>query len=153
MVSKTYLVNAPFIFSAIWKTIKGFLPKATVDNVKICKDTKILQEIIDLADLPEFLGGYCKCSMGCINSDIGPWNPMGRKLDQFGAPMGFHKHKESISSLNTTATAATINISYSQEDEKPKDYYGYEFEFLKESDICAVKEILDCKNRRVSFSS
>ena len=93
LVSKTYLVNAPFIFSAIWKTLKGFLPKSTVENVLICRDTKILSEIIDIADLPEFLGGHCKCSNGCINSDIGPWNPMGRKLDQFGAPMRSHKHK------------------------------------------------------------
>ena len=61
MVSKTYVVNAPFIFNAIWKTIKGFLPKATVDNVQISRDAKILEEVIDPEDLPEFLGGHCKC--------------------------------------------------------------------------------------------
>ena len=81
---------------------------------------------------------------------------MGKKLDQFGAPVKSHKHKESISSLNTTATAATINISYSQEAEEieEKSNCDFELDFLKEEDICTIKEILDHKHQlRASISS
>lgn len=35
---------------------------------------------MDIENLPDFLGGNCKCEGGnCLGSNIGPWNPDGKR--------------------------------------------------------------------------
>jgi fructose-specific phosphotransferase system IIC component len=35
-----------------------------------------LLEYVDETNIPDFLGGACKCKGGCSNADIGPWYPI-----------------------------------------------------------------------------
>lgn len=74
----TYVVNAPFVFSACWSIVKGFLDERTVKKIKILGGSyqKSLLEEVDASALPKFLGGECTCEAqgGCMKSDVGPWN-------------------------------------------------------------------------------
>lgn len=41
--------------------------------------------MIDIENLPAFLGGQCDCKecgsqYGCMGPNVGPWNPKGEKL-------------------------------------------------------------------------
>lgn len=69
--------NAPYLFTACWCVIKGWLDEATVKKIHILgisyKDK--LLEMIDAENLPERYGGTCTCDgAGCGHTDVGPWN-------------------------------------------------------------------------------
>jgi hypothetical protein len=73
-----YVINAPFVFSACWSIVKGFLDERTTQKIKIIGGSyqKPLLEMIDAENLPKFLGGTCTCEGlgGCAKSNRGPWN-------------------------------------------------------------------------------
>lgn len=69
-----FVVNAPFVFSAAWSIVKGFLDERTVAKIKINPKQKEIFECIDENDLPVFLGGKCNCPGGCMKSEAGPWS-------------------------------------------------------------------------------
>jgi hypothetical protein len=82
MLGTMFIINSGFFFNAIWTMVKGFLDEKTRKKINIESSgyTKKLLELVEPYNLPEFLGGTCKCSNlpgGCIMSDIGPWNPDG----------------------------------------------------------------------------
>ena len=71
-----FIINAPFWFKAIWFIIKAFIDPKTVNKISILGDDylKELSMWIALENLPDFLGGKCKCEpVGCLYSDEGPW--------------------------------------------------------------------------------
>jgi len=72
---KMYIVNAPWIFSSLWSAISNFLDANTVAKISILKDNGFskLQEQIDVADIPKFLGGQCP-SGNWPEKQPGPWN-------------------------------------------------------------------------------
>ncbi|KMZ58044.1 Phosphatidylinositol/phosphatidylcholine transfer protein SFH3 [Zostera marina] len=59
---RMFIINAGPGFRMLWSTVLGG------------KYQSKLLEIIDARELPDFLGGTCKCTGGCIGSDKGPWN-------------------------------------------------------------------------------
>jgi hypothetical protein len=71
-----YIINAPMLFTAVWSVIKQLLDEVTVNKIHILGSSykKQLLECIDEENIPDFLGGSCKCPGGCVNADIGPWN-------------------------------------------------------------------------------
>ncbi len=71
-----YIINSPLLFTAIWSVIKQMLDEATVKKIEILGSNykKKLLEMIPAENIPDFLGGDCKCPGGCEHSDIGPWN-------------------------------------------------------------------------------
>ena len=75
-LSKMFIINAPALFTAVWKIIKAFLDERTSSKIEILGSNyeKHLLEAIDAENLPSSLGGTCNCPGGCENSDIGPWN-------------------------------------------------------------------------------
>jgi hypothetical protein len=78
ILGKSFLINAPFIFSMMWGIVKGFLDVKTVEKITVLKDNyaPVLLEHIDKDKLPKILGGECKCEGvegGCLFSDVGPW--------------------------------------------------------------------------------
>jgi len=64
----TFVINAPTIFSYVWKIVKPWLDPFTASKVRIHSDvpTKDLLECIDADQLPSIYGGTCKCQGGCI---------------------------------------------------------------------------------------
>lgn len=75
-LGKMLIINAPTSFKAMWQLIKPWLDKNTPKKIEVCGlnySAKLL-ELVESANLPEFLGGTCRCQGGCENSDAGPWN-------------------------------------------------------------------------------
>jgi len=75
-MGKFYIINAPSLFSTVWGLVKPMLDEVTAAKIVILgnKYQKALLENIDPENLPEKLGGSCKCEGGCEYSDAGPWN-------------------------------------------------------------------------------
>ncbi|XP_004512075.1 phosphatidylinositol/phosphatidylcholine transfer protein SFH12-like [Cicer arietinum] len=76
-LNRMFIINAGSGFRILWNTVKSFLDPKTTAKINVLGnkyDTKLL-EIIDASELPEFLGGTCKCANegGCMRSDKGPW--------------------------------------------------------------------------------
>lgn len=75
---RMYIINAGSGFRLLWNSVKSFLDPKTTQKIHVLgnKYQNKLLEIIDASELPEFLGGTCKCADrgGCLNSDKGPWN-------------------------------------------------------------------------------
>ena len=79
------IINAPWLFSAIWTVVSGFVDEKTAAKISVL-GTGYQQELLELVDkenLPSVVGGTCDCpgglifeliQIGCQNSDIGPWN-------------------------------------------------------------------------------
>ncbi|GJJ07752.1 hypothetical protein Clacol_001957 [Clathrus columnatus] len=71
-----YIINAPFLFSAVWSLIKPWLDEVTVAKINILGEDykRTLLTQIPAENLPMDLGGTCQCVGGCSLSDAGPWN-------------------------------------------------------------------------------
>lgn len=74
---RLYIINAGQGFKMLWGTIKSFLDPQTASKIHVLgsKYQNKLLEIIDESELPDFLGGKCRCGEngGCSKSDKGPW--------------------------------------------------------------------------------
>ncbi|XP_042401757.1 phosphatidylinositol/phosphatidylcholine transfer protein SFH12-like [Zingiber officinale] len=72
---RMFIINAGQGFRLLWSTIKSFLDPKTTAKIHVLgnKYQSKLLEVIDASELPEFLGGTCKCEGGCLRSDKGPW--------------------------------------------------------------------------------
>ena len=71
-LARAVVVNAPSVFTSIWSILKRGFDKRILEKVSIFGTTGYQEElakIIDPANLPEYLGGTCKCSHmpgGCV---------------------------------------------------------------------------------------
>ena len=71
-LGKSYIVNAPMLFTGVWNTVKYFLDEKTVAKVSISRyGTEELLEAIDEDQLIDFLGGKNKSK---LQQDFGLWN-------------------------------------------------------------------------------
>lgn len=88
-LNRMFIINAGHGFRLLWNTVKGFLDPKTTSKIHVLGNnyqSKLL-EVIDASELPEFLGGTCKCDNegGCLRSDKGPWkDPEILKIIQSG---------------------------------------------------------------------
>lgn len=74
-MGKFYIINAPYLFSTVWRFIKPWLDEVTVNKIQIMSTghKAVLTAQIDPENLPVELGGTCSCPRGCSLSDEGPW--------------------------------------------------------------------------------
>ncbi|XP_020519600.1 phosphatidylinositol/phosphatidylcholine transfer protein SFH11 isoform X2 [Amborella trichopoda] len=77
-LNQLFIINAGPGFKVLWNTIKVFLDPRTAAKINVLgnKYHSKLLEVVDLSNLPKFLGGICECSDygGCLLNDKGPWN-------------------------------------------------------------------------------
>lgn len=70
MLGKLYVVNTPWIFSMGWTIVKPWLNAQTLAKIHILGNDNFLEKLkedIDVANIPEFLGGQCTCGgTGCV---------------------------------------------------------------------------------------
>jgi hypothetical protein len=73
MLGRLYIVNAPYVFSACWTVVKGWLDEKTRKKITVMSNghKKVLLENIDEDQLMEFLGGKNKAQ---LVDNVGPWN-------------------------------------------------------------------------------
>lgn len=85
------------IFSAIWTVVKTFIDEKTRQKISICGSSykKDLLKFVDEENLPDFLGGTCKCPEGCAHSNAGPWQkyPI-EELEKENKKSGFDQDEE-----------------------------------------------------------
>ncbi|EDR04921.1 uncharacterized protein LACBIDRAFT_237398 [Laccaria bicolor S238N-H82] len=83
-MGKFYIINAPYLFSAVWAIIKPWLDEVTVSKIEILgsgyKDALLKQ--IPKENLPVEFGGTCVCEGRCSMADAGPWNPKPQVQDK-----------------------------------------------------------------------
>lgn len=82
ILGQMFMINTSSFFSFVFSMIKGFIDKKTVAKIRVLGDKYLesLLTLIDIDNIPTFLGGNCTCSHiegGCLFADIGPWNPKG----------------------------------------------------------------------------
>ena len=76
LLDRAVLINAPYIFGAIWSIIKGLMSANTRAKVAVCgsSDTRKgdiskcpFAKLINLHTVPSFFGGGCRCVGGCVS--------------------------------------------------------------------------------------
>ncbi|XP_010536783.1 PREDICTED: phosphatidylinositol/phosphatidylcholine transfer protein SFH14 isoform X2 [Tarenaya hassleriana] len=76
---RMFIVNAGIGFrNLLWPAAQKFLDPITISKIHVLEPRSLskLLQAIDSSELPDFLGGLCKCSNkgGCLRSNKGPWN-------------------------------------------------------------------------------
>ncbi|KAK8928279.1 hypothetical protein KSP39_PZI017260 [Platanthera zijinensis] len=129
-LNRLFIINAAPGFRLLWNTVKGYQDPKTASKIFVlgnkyqCK----LLEVIDASELPDFLGGTCKCTNegGCLRSDKGPWkDPEVLRIIQSGeAKYGnphtdekmisddesvYHKRRDSVSSDTEDVTSPSFS--------------------------------------------
>ncbi|CAD6230158.1 unnamed protein product [Miscanthus lutarioriparius] len=117
-----YIINAGQGFKMLWGTIKSFLDPETASKIHVLGNkyqTKLL-EIIDGSELPEFLGGKCRCEEygGCPKSDKGPWKDPEIVKRVINGEANYDRQVLVVSSINQKEVGCT---EHSTEQEKGND--------------------------------
>jgi len=77
-MGKFYIINAPYLFSAVWAVIRPWLDEVTANKIQFMSTghKEVLLSQIPAENLPVEFGGTCTCDGlgGCSMSNAGPWN-------------------------------------------------------------------------------
>ncbi|CAO2178618.1 unnamed protein product [Urochloa humidicola] len=119
-----YIINAGQGFKMLWSTIKSFLDPETASKIHVLGSkyqTKLL-EIIDGSELPDFLGGKCRCEEygGCPKSDKGPWKDPEIIKRVLNGEANYGRRVLAVSSINQNEVGCT-ELQHSIEQGKGND--------------------------------
>ena len=72
-IGKCFIVNAPFIFTAIWGIVKAWIDEKTKKKIFVLGSNflKTILEYIDIDQIPTFMGGKNEAS---YLDEPGPWS-------------------------------------------------------------------------------
>jgi len=67
-VHRLYIINAPGVFTWMWKLVKPWLDPFTAASVHVLGPDfyKVLEQEIDPENIPHEYGGKCECAYGCL---------------------------------------------------------------------------------------
>lgn len=74
MLGRMFIVNTPGLFSMAWRIIRPWLDERTQKKISL-EGKNFQSKLFELAppeNIPEFLGGTCRCEGGCLKSNKGP---------------------------------------------------------------------------------
>ncbi|CAO2197956.1 unnamed protein product [Urochloa humidicola] len=119
-----YIINAGQGFKMLWGTIKSFLDPETASKIHVLGSkyqTKLL-EIIDGSELPDFLGGKCRCEEygGCPKSDKGPWKDPEIIKRVLNGEANYGRRVLAVSSINQKEVSCS-ELQHSTEQGKGND--------------------------------
>lgn len=73
---RLFVVNCPSMIMFAYNIVKGWLDPRIQSKIRFCKPgaatIEALTSVIDVENLPEFLGGKCHCEGGCIHRPDAP---------------------------------------------------------------------------------
>lgn len=102
-----WIVNAPWFFAKCWQAMSHLLVPRTAEKLRVFSpsETKaFLREVIDPENLPDFLGGTCRCPGGCV-SEGGQPSATQRESDEAIRQWALQRGK-SIQPLSDRAASA-----------------------------------------------
>lgn len=78
---RLFIINAPFVFKALWAVVSPWLHPATREQISFCKSGKHLAELtkyIDVDQIPVHYGGKCPGCEACDEKHFGTFLPLGK---------------------------------------------------------------------------
>jgi len=107
------ICNAGWILKTLWAVISPFIDPLTKERIKF--GTKHLEEIIDVEQIPRYLGGKCKCAGGkCLVAPFeAGYNPPRPALTLPAQPNANANAASSASSSSSSSAAAPASSSSS----------------------------------------
>ena len=91
-----YIVNAARVATMLWPAVRAFIDPDTAKKIRLVAKNKtlsVLEEAIDRAFIPTFLGG--ECSVGdCLEKTYGPWTEDFRQrygMSELPVSSAFHR--------------------------------------------------------------
>lgn len=76
-LGKMLVINAPTMISIMMAAVKPFLDQGTYNKIEVYRPSvskEALLKYVDDDQIPEIIGGKCKCPGGCFESEKGPWS-------------------------------------------------------------------------------
>jgi len=125
ILGQMFIINAPMLFTGVWAMIKPWIDEKTRNKIKILgsKYEKEIFEVIDPANLPDFLGGKVPVSEYGPNLDYeqGPWVGERREEEGKTAEADDEERKEDFSELKNALSGLKLGGSAGGAKQQPKD--------------------------------
>ena len=86
-----FIINCSWILKTGWVVVRNFLDQKTRNKIQILgnKYQDQLLKYVDKENLPDFFGGTCHCTGGCLFDNAGPWKEYYDKFPNDNDPNDF----------------------------------------------------------------
>lgn len=121
ILRRILIVDMPWIFRAAYKTIQRFLPEDQRNFLQLITREQLLQEVIDPANAPDFLGGTCSI----------PYSGWTRSHPHSSSWIDFGFTNFSEYTLKRAHRFAKLFIPFFLDDKFRSDYYVLLIEMLE----------------------